>query len=251
VEEKALEVSEAAVWLVLTDRHVYMLEDGCDTRRFGDAPRPVVLRRYPLHSLQLLQIGFSFQSLLLGFSSAEKDGLGDGALGSSEAFGDSASSGGNGGFATGGFDRGSFVSGGLSSGGPRVFVTDGGSGQGASAPRPSSAGDASTERASPHLSHLLQAGGFVFLTRDKATTSSLVTEVASLAAVSRAKQRPPVLPEEVAVSHNDDAVLEALSLLGVTHARVLCPPLSLSRLGILLDVSPWTRASAPFPPPTR
>jgi hypothetical protein len=219
VEEKGeLSVGESLVWLVFTDRHVYLIDDSsvADSRRLGlrftDAPRPLVLRRYPLQCLQLLQIGFLFQSLLLGFAGAEKDGVGDAGPAEGITYDPSLVSAHLDDRATFGDQGFSAVpQGGLS----RVFVTDGSGSFRSGAPlleSPARSGRAEAP-------HVVQAGGFVFLTRDKPTTSALLTEVAALATASRARQRPPVLPENVPVSNNDDAVLEALALLGVKGCK--------------------------------
>ena len=247
-EKSSSDVAESLVWLVFTDRHVYFIDDACVSEsrrlnlRFRDAPRPVVLRRYPLHCLQLLKIGFSFQSLMFGFAGAEKDA--DGLQAAPNASSDSASrrrSGSNdhsssrsggGGFGStgGGFVRGSLHvgrNGAVAEGGaPRVFVFDGSSGAVSllsDAPSSSLSPPAlfdnsmsSNEVSVPSTSHVVQAGGFVFLTRDKTVTSALLTEVSELATLSRAKQKPPVMPEQVPVTNNDDEVLEAFSTLGVS-----------------------------------
>ena len=250
-EKRSSDVTESPLWLVFTNRHVYFIDDAClaGSRRlnlrFCDAPRPVVLRRYPLHCLQLLKIGFSFQSLMFAFAGAEKDADGlhaaPSSASSSISTGDNASRrrSGSTDHSSGAFGSsgGSFVRGGLhvgqssngAAGASRVFVVDGVSGAVSllsdttalpSLPSTFDRTSSSDESAASSSSHVVQAGGFVFLTRDKAVTSALLTEVSELATLGRAKQKPPVLPEEVPVTNNDDEVLEALGILGVKTRAV-------------------------------
>jgi hypothetical protein len=157
---------------------------------FGDAPRPIVLRRYPLKCLQLLRIGFMFQTILFGFAGAEKEA-------ENERGDDGGGSGGGGGGGAGGCGgRGSWGGSPSSAGDTRMSIGLSGTGlrpvgmfgdgndgnheedeeDSKGQPRKSSSSYTRTS----HLNgerYLGQSGGFVFLTRDKPATHALLQQV--------------------------------------------------------------------------
>jgi len=198
---KATEVAEGSVWLVFTSRHVYLLEENLTSaapakgfgwpkqgRRFRDAPRPLVLRRWPLHCLQLLKIGFLFQSLLIGFAGAETDDVDDEAPSAYDLAAPNAYSRSADGAVVASFSGGSAVGSSVVGGGPRLPTAEGAS---------VTIVSASSARKGPSglpegAEQLVVSGGFVLLTRDKSATSALLTEARELAQAARAGRRPPI-----------------------------------------------------------
>ena len=178
-------VQEFYVWLVLTSRNIYIIEDGvvggtvvtaaatasplstinqCELAKggdavqglvirmtdakFGDATRPIVLRRYPLHQLALVKIGFCLQTVLLGFSDQAVN---------------------------------------IENESDNRRNHDG-----------DAIGDENVVKA------VSKNGGFVFLTRDKGVSLNILKEVRDLS--SQARRRRKVTPETVPTQNFDDEV---------------------------------------------